>query len=211
MANPDASFGFRPFQHGSGGVPARIGTYTILNNSGTGYTTSIFYGDTVKSSGTGSAGRGNVNISTGNTDQILGIFCGCRYTAADGSVVYKKNWVASTALKTGSVVEAYVWDDPNQLFIAQCDGDTVATDIGAWCGVVTTNAGNATTGISGQEISTAQGSETTFKVVRLIDTLDQMPCRNAAGSPDFYAVGTNGLVVVKIMKHEMNGVASTEV
>jgi hypothetical protein len=34
---------------------------------------------------------------------------------------------------------------------------------------------------------------------------------NAAGNPDVYATGTNARVIVKIMKHELLGVATTEV
>jgi len=206
MANPDASFGFRPYQ-AQGGISGRVGKYSISSA----YGTALFQGDTVKLSGTGGYGRGFVNISTTNTDQIVGIFAGCEYVASDGSVVRKNNWVASTATKSGTPIWAYVYDDPNQLFIAQCDGTTVVTDIGTFCGVVTTNAGNATTGISGQEVSTGQGSETTMMIVRLIDAQDALPCRNAAGNQDVYAVGANGLVVVKIMKHQNGNVASAEV
>lgn len=205
MANPDASFGFRPYQAQSG-TPGRVGKYSISSA----YNTAIFQGDLVKLSGTGGYGRGFVNVATGNTDQITGSFAGCEYTATDGSVVRKNNWVASTATKSGTPIWAYVYDDPNQLFIAQCDGTTVVTDIGEFAGVVTTNAGNATTGISGQEVSTGQSSETTFKIVRLIDAADGMPCRNAAGNQDLYAVGANGLVVVKIMKHTNGSVATVE-
>ncbi len=209
MANPDAPFGFRPWTHGSGGTPGRLGEYTLS----TAYNTSIFYGDLVKSGPAGITGDGasNIVVATGNTDQILGVFAGVKYTAADGSVVYKKNWTGSTAEKTGTVITALVYDDPDQLFIAQCDGTTVATDIGAWAGVVTTHAGDATTGYSRQEISTGQGSETTFKIVKLISARDQMPCRNAAGNQDVYQVGLNGLVVVKVLKHDMGAVASTEI
>src|SRR4051812_7421763 len=134
MANPDASFGFRPWKTGGGGIGGRLNTYTLASA----YGTNLFYGDTVKTTGTGLGGKANIGISTSNTDQICGIFAGVKYTAADGSFVFKKNWVASTAEKTGTLIEALVWDDPAQLFVAQCDGTTVQTDIGAWCGVVTT-------------------------------------------------------------------------
>jgi hypothetical protein len=206
MANPDARFGFRPYMP-MGGTPGRIGKYTLASA----YGTALFQGDTVKTTGTGLYGRANVAISTGNTDQIVGVFAGVEYTAPDGSVVRKNNWVASTATKAGTPIWAFVHDDPTQLFIAQCDGTTVVTDIGAWAGVVTTHAGNATTGISGQEISTGQGSETTFKIVSLIDAQDGMPCRNDVGNQDLYQVGLNGLVVVRIVKHDLGAVAATEV
>jgi hypothetical protein len=206
MANPDASFGFRPYQ-AQGGTPGRIGKYSISSA----YNTAIFQGDLVQLSGTGGYGRGFVNTTTSNTAQVVGVFAGCEYVATDGSVVRKNNWVASTATKSGTPIWAYVHDDPNQLFIAQCDGTTVVTDIGTFCGVVTTNAGNAVTGISGQEVSTGQASETTLMIVRLIDAQDALPCRNDVGNQDVYAVGVNGLVVVKIMKHQNGNVASVEV
>lgn len=207
MPNPDASFGFRPYTSGSGGIPGRVGKYSISSA----YNAALFQGDLVQLSGTGGFGRGFVNINTSNTAQIVGVFAGCEYVASDGSVVRKNNWVASTATRAGAPIWAYVYDDPMQLFVAQCDGTTVVTDIGTFCGVVTTNAGNAITGISGQEVSTGQGSETTLMIVRLIDAQDNVPCRNPSGNQDIFSVGLNGLVVVKVMKHQNLGVASVEV
>lgn len=208
MANPDAPFGFRPWQHGSGGTSCRVGEYALP----TAYGTALYTGDTVKLSGTGITGEGmpSINISTTNTDQILGIFAGVRYVAADGSVTYKRSWTASTAEQSGSTITALVWDDPSQLFIAQCDGTTVITDIGCFAGVVTTHTGSHVTGISAQEISTGQASETTFKIERLIGKSDAYPCRNAAGNQDFFSVGANGLAVVRIVKHERGAVATVE-
>ena len=208
MANPVASFGLRPWNHGNGGTPGRLNEYSLS----TAYATSLFQGDLVKSSGTGVTGDGVGNIviaAAGN--QVLGVFWGVKYTATDGSFVFKKNWVASTAEKTGTVITALVFDDPNMLFVGQCVGTTVATDIGAWCDIDTSVAGSTTTGVSGQQLTTGQSTETTFKIRRLISARDGMPCRNAAGNPDFFAVGLNGLQIVQIIKHENNGIATTEV
>jgi hypothetical protein len=201
MANPDAPFGFRPWKHGSGGTPGRLTEYTLS----TAYATSLFYGDLVLLDGSG-----NVNIAAAG-NQVVGVFAGVNYYAADGSVRYSKNWVASTAEQTGSIIKALVYDDPQQLFLAQSEGSMTAADIGQFCDVDTSQSGDATTGMSRQQTSATGGSETTFKIVDVIGARHSMPCRNAAGNPDFYATGTNALVVVRAVKHVHNGIATTEV
>lgn len=201
MANPNAPFGFRPWNHGSGGTPERLTEYPLS----TAYNTALFYGDLVLLSG-----AGDVNIAAAG-NQVVGVFAGVNYYAADGSVIYKKNWVASTAEQTGSTIKALVYDDPQQLFVAQSVGSMTRADVGQFCDVDTSVAGSASTGISGQMTSATGGSETTFKIVDVVDVNKQYPCRNAAGNQDFYATGTNALVVVRAVKHVHNGIATTEV
>ena len=201
MANPNAPFGFRPWNHGSGGTPARLTEYTLS----TAYNTALYDGDLVKTDGSG-----NLNIAAAG-NQVVGVFHGVKYIASDGSVVFKKNWVASTAEQSGTTIKALVYDDPQQLFLAQSVGSMTAADVGQFCDVDTSTAGSALTGVSGQQTSATGGSETTFKIVKVIAARDGMPCRNAAGNPDFYATGTNALVVVRAVKHENASVATTEV
>jgi len=201
MANPDAPFGFRPFKHGSGGTDGRTTEYTLS----TAYNTSLFYGDLVKTDGSG-----NINIA-GAGDQVVGVFAGVNYIAADGSVTYKKNWVASTAEQSGTIIRALVWDDPQQLFLAQSDGSMTAADIGRFCDVDTSQTGSTLTGYSKQQTSTTASTETTFKIVDVIGARHMLPCRNAAGNQDIYATGTNALVVVRAVKHENASIATTEV
>ena len=201
MANPNAPFGFRPWNQGSGGTPGRLNEYTLS----TAYNTSLFDGDLVKTDGSG-----NLNIAAAG-NQVVGVFHGVRYTASDGSFVFKKNWIASTPEKAGTVITALVYDDPQQLYVVQSVGSMTAADIGQFCDVDTSVAGSAATGTSGQQASATGGSETTFKIVDVIQARDGMPCRNAAGNPDFFASGTNALVVVRAVKHEHNGIAVTEV
>lgn len=201
MANPNAPFGFRPWSHGSGGVPSRLTEYTLS----TAYNTALYDGDLVKTDG-----GGNVVIA-GAGDQVIGVFHGVKYIASDGSIVYRKNWVASTAEQSGSIIKALVYDDPQQLFLAQSVGSMTAADVGQFCNVDTSVAGSALTGVSGQQTSATGGAETTFKIVRVISAKDGMPCRNGAGNPDFYATGTNALVVVRAVKHENASIATTEV
>jgi len=201
MANPSAPFGFRPWTHGSGGTPGRLTEYPLS----TAYATALYYGDLVLLS----AG-GDVNIAAAG-NQVVGVFAGVNYYAADGSVVYKKHWTAATAEQTGSTIKALVYDDPQQLFLAQSAGSMTRADVGQFCDVDTSSGGSASTGISGQQTSATGGSETTFKIVDVVDVNKQYPCRNAAGNQDFYATGTNALVVVRAVKHVHNGIATTEV
>jgi hypothetical protein len=201
MANPNASFGFRPWRHAAGGTPGRTREYILS----TGYSTALYMGDLVKLDGSG-----NVNIAAAG-DQVIGVFGGVNYIFTDGSVQYRRNWTASTTEKTGTLIRAIVYDDPMELFVVQSVGTTAAADIGAWVDVDTSVGGSSLTGISGQMIS-ATGSKATFRVYDVISAnRHAIPCRNAAGNPDLYDVGLNGLSVVKIMKHANLGIASTEV
>jgi hypothetical protein len=202
MANPNAPSGFRPWKHGGGGTPGRLSTYTLS----TAYNTALYQGDAVKTDG-----AGNLNpIAAGN--QGRGIFWGVKFIAADGSPKFQRNWVASTAELSGSKIEALVYDDPDQLFVVQSVSSMTAADIGQWVDVDTSTAGNATTGISGQQASADGSTESTFMVVDVVSAWKYgLPCRNAAGNPDFYDEGANALVIVKFAKHELRGVASTEV
>lgn len=201
MANPDAPFGFRPYKHVSGGTPGRLNEYTLS----TAYNTSLFKGDLVKTDSSG-----NLNIAAAG-DQVVGVFWGVKYIASDGSVVHKNNWVGSTAEKSGTTIVALVYDDPNMLFLAQSNGSMTAADIGLFCDVDTSASGDATTGWSRQQTSTTASTESTMKIVDVIGSRHKIPCRNAAGNQDFYATGTNALVVVKLIKHELGATAVAEV
>jgi hypothetical protein len=201
MANPNAPFGFRPWRHNSGGVAGRLNEYPLS----TAYATSLFQGDAVLLSASG-----DVNIATAGA-QLAGIFWGVNYIASDGSVQFRRNWTGATAEKTGTIIRALVYDDPNMLFIAQSVGSMTAADIGQWCDISTGTAGSALTGISGQQTSATGGSETQFRIMDVVGARHQMPCRNAAGNPDIFATGTNARVIVKIMQHIGTGIATVEV
>jgi hypothetical protein len=201
MANPNAPNGFVPYKHAFGGVSGRMEEYKLS----TAYSTALYLGDAVKT-----GGAGELNPAAAG-DQIVGVFAGVKYIASDGSVVFKRNWVASTAEQSGTVIKAMIWADPGQLFSVQSAGSMTDSDVGQWVDVSTGTAGSALTGISGMQTSADGGSESTFRIVEVFGVRQQVPCRNAAGNPDVYATGTNARVIVKIMKHELLGVATTEV
>ena len=44
------------------------------------------------------------------------------YTATDGTPTFKNYYPASTTALGSGDIEAYIYDDPNQLFVVQADG-----------------------------------------------------------------------------------------
>lgn len=201
MANPDAPFGFRPASHGGGGTPARTNSMRTYRLS-TAYNTALFRGDAVKSDGSG-----NVVISTAG-DALAGIFAGVEWIGSDGKPRWANSWTASTAEKSGTAIIAHVWDDPNMIFEAQSDGSMTRADVNQFCNAVYSVAGNATTGISGQQTSATGGSESQFVIVDVYDSTNSKPTVLANGTHGFLATGTNAVVKVKIAKHELAGSAT---
>jgi hypothetical protein len=200
MANADAPFGFRVWKHASGGTPSRTNEYTIV----AAYNAAIYQGDLVTQAADGTiavASEGGV---------IIGIFKGVRYTATDGSVVFKNNWVASTATKSGTLIYAIVQDDPNAIYLTQATGTIAWSAIGQLADMDNAATGSATTGISAQAIVTG-GSEDTFRIVDVLDVQHGYPVRNAAGNQDIAVPGANAYVLVKPIKHQLGGSQGTEI
>lgn len=147
MANLDAPNGFNPVRHLNGGVVRYDDSFTIPSGSAF----DIFLGDMVRLSGTGR----DIDVAAA-TEELLGVFAGCRYTAANGDVVWAKQWVNGTATLGAVDAEAFVYTDPNIVYRAQCV--TIAeADIGQAADIVA-GAGNAATGISGFEVDSTFGA-----------------------------------------------------
>lgn len=186
MANVDQPSGFRPYKHYSGGV-IRSNPYKIAS----GYNTAIYSGDMVKTS---PATNRRVAVCAAG-DRMIGAFNGVRYIASDGSVVFSRHWTASTATSGSADATCYVFDDPNILFHTQYAGTLAETDIGTQGDMVSTHAGSATTGQSGQELDTVGQAG-----LKLIDYV-----RDGVNE-----VGLNAKVLVLINEHENGPTASTQ-
>ena len=157
MANVDAAFGYRPIgKVGSGVNNAGTSLYTIGDN----YNTSIFKGDHVMQA------SGLVIAGTAGGDNNLGVFNGCFYIDPTSkkptwSNYYSQvNVTASGSISGGTTIDAYIYDDPYYLFVAQCDGTIAKTDIGkntdSVLGTSSTVNGQSVTEIdSGSENTTA--------------------------------------------------------
>ena len=185
MAYPtvDKPYGLKPINLIGGQVFAGATRQLVIaNTSGTGYGTSIFYGDVVQID---TSGSGTIVKDTGaTTANPVGTFMGCQYiSAATGQLTFSQYYPASLAVKNGSVIYAFVADDPDQLFkVVNVAGTTVdgngltpaylgRTVIGSNAQLVQ-NTGSTTTGDSTVAVYTAAGATTTATLpIRIIDVV----------------------------------------
>ena len=185
MAYPtvDKPYGLKPINLIGGQVFAGATRQLVIaNTAGTGYGTSIFYGDLVKV-----VAGGTIEKDTGTTTATpVGVFLGCQYTSAvTGQLTFSQYYPASLAVKSGSTILAFVSDDPDQLYKVVLVTGTTAdntssgllptflgrTVIGSNAQLVQ-NAGSSTTGDSAVGIYTAAGATTTASLpIRIVDVV----------------------------------------
>ena len=145
MANVDKAFGLRPYK-GAGWPVQQANKYNISPSSG--YGTSIYQGDIVIFSG------GYIETAAVSSANIVGVFSHTYYVASDGTPTFKNYYPASTTALGSGAIEAYIYDDPSQLFVVQADGVSAVTCIGR-------NAdtdgigGSTTTGVATRELDSS--------------------------------------------------------
>jgi hypothetical protein len=181
MANTDKAFGLRAIGNLSAtGAQKQYGYEIADNQAGT-----IFQGDLVALS----AGYITRFLPASHTAAV-GVFNGCNYIdPTTGKPTFKNFYPGSVNITAGKIV-ADVIDDPNQLFLIQCDEDLVAADVGKNADVVGTG-GSTTSGISSMELDSSTLATTAalnLKVVGLYNDVNN-------------EFGTNAVVVVKINEH----------
>ena len=165
MANQDAPFGFRQVG-GLGSRPTSEGTskYVIASS----FADSIYSGDVVEF-GAGTSENGTT-IAAGyvgtaaETSSIrnVGIFNGCFYEDPTTSKpTWKNYWPASTAAEA----EAFVYDNPDDLFEAQSEGTIVRATVGSGVEMAYV-AGSTINGRSKEELAVTAGSFA-FRVLRI--------------------------------------------
>lgn len=182
MANANAPSGLTPVRHLTGRPPV-ANEYTIADQ----YNTAIYYGQLVKSTGTGR----NVAVAAA-AERAVGVFYGCKYPNSAGEIVFSKSWPASTVTSGAVGATAYVIDDPEVIFEIQASAGCALADIGTVADITGTS-GTAATGISTQQLDSATYSASgsnQLKVLRLVPRVDN----------DY---GTNGKVEVLINEHEL--------
>ena len=181
MANTDKASGLRPIGNLSAtGAQKQYGYEIADNQAGT-----IFQGDLVALS----AGFITRFLPATHTAAV-GVFNGCNYIdPTTGKPTFKNFYPGSVNITAGKIV-ADVIDDPNQLFLIQCNAGFVAANVGNNADVVGTS-GSTTTGISSMELASSTLATTAalnLKVVGLYNDVNN----------DY---GTNAVVVVKINEH----------
>ena len=181
MANIDKAFGLRPIGNLSAtGAQKQYGYQIADNQAGT-----IFQGDLVVLTG-GFISR----FLPASHTAAVGVFNGCNYNdPTTGKPTFSNFYPGSVNITSGQI-SADVLDDPNQLFLVQCDAGFVAADVGKNADVIGTG-GSTTNGISTMELNSATLATTAalnLKVVGLYNDVNN-------------EFGTNAVVVVKINEH----------
>lgn len=188
MPNVNAPFGLRVVRRLDGQALGPVSKYAIASA----LAENIGRGSVVKTTGTGAALTPTIQLAAaGNT--VLGVFVGCEYRDTTGAVRFSPNWVSGTVTFNSEPAIAYVIDDPNAVFEVQV-ATVAVTDIGQAADIVVGAPdanGNATTSMS----STFSANAT----LQLLG-ISKNPQRGQN-------VGAFALVEVRIVEHELSGVA----
>ena len=155
MANKDAPFGFIPVRMiGGAYFSGGQAEYDI----GSTYGTNMFTGDVVELHTDGTIVIGAVGATN-----LIGVFNGCFYTDPTTSKpTFKNYWPASVAAEA----QAFVYDNPDDLFEVQATGILVRATVSRACDMAYTT-GATINGRSKEEISVTAGADLAVRVVRI--------------------------------------------
>lgn len=186
MPNRNAPSGMKVVRHAGGGEQNRLSRHHIAS----GLASNIYRGDAVIPVNTSK----NINVATAGV-LLLGVFDGVQYVDSSGDVQFRPRWATGTVLKTGTVSDCWVYDDPDTLFEIQVATAFVLADIGAFADVTFATAGDNSSGTSGMQldITSLSTSAAQLLMVDLVERVDN-------------AFGTNAKVLVQINEHYRRGV-----
>ena len=181
MANVDKAFGLRPLGNLSASGSQKQYGYEIADNQAG----AIYQGDLV------TLKDGYIlQFDPSSHTAAVGVFNGCNYIDPTTGKPTWKNYYPGSVNITQSKITADVLDDPNQLFLIQNDGTSVAANYGKNADIVV-GTGSTTTGVSANELNTGTIATTAalnLKIVGLWDVPNN-------------AIGEFAVVVVKINEH----------
>ena len=176
MANKDAPFGFRAIG-GMGSSYETQGTskYQIADNS----TTAIYQGDLMMMGGYNSdqPDAGGVNVAVGYvsnsavTENVLnfGVFNGCFYIDPTTAKPTWKNYYPGAVNITTGTIDAYCYDNPQQLYEVQASGSLTQASMGNLIDSLTYVAGSTINGHSKMELAatvTGSGATAQWRLIR---------------------------------------------
>lgn len=116
------------------------------------YNTDIFSGQVVTQ-----FTDGFVRVLANDNDLVLGVFNGVFYIDTQGDTIFKPFWPKDTAVQTGSVVKASVFDAVGTYFQIDSDADTVFADTDKFADLTPSlgTGGDTTTGRSTAQLDHA--------------------------------------------------------
>ncbi len=169
MANTQVQFGFQPFGISAGRTPNfGLRRRTLAYN----YGSTLFRGDPVASDA-----NGNIIRVSSQSAPLGGIFWGVKYYDPVQKITFQSpQWSAPSGLNSAAVVEAYIYDDPEMLFVVAELGSTAALTAANVMDNVqwhVGSGGNTANGISSYVIDDGHITTTDtlpFKIVDLYST-----------------------------------------
>ena len=145
MANQDAAFGLRPLKSvGQGDDSTGMSSHAI----DAAYGTAIYQGSPVV------AAAGYIAISTAGAVPNMGAFWGCFYVDPTTlKPTFKNYYPGSITPPSSKDIEAFVYDNPNQMFEIQSDNDGASTLADVFSNADMINFGGSTlNGVSTAEL-----------------------------------------------------------
>ena len=194
MANIDAPFGFRQVG-GLGSRPTSNGTsqYKIAS----GQTAAIYSGDVVALAGSGglkveggtTVTAGYVGPSETDASRNVGIFNGCLYEdPTTNKPTFQNYWPGDVA----AAADAFIYDDPDDLFEVQTAGTHTQAVVGRACDMVYAAGSTVTNGRSKEELAGSAGANDMFTVLRLTED---------PSNSDVSTANSNWIVRFNVGKH----------
>ena len=145
MANQDAAFGLRPLKS-VGQADDSTGMSSHAIDAAT--TAAIYQGSPVK------AAAGYIAINTAGAVPNIGAFWGCFYVDPTTlKPTFKNYYPGSITPPSSKDIEAFVYDNPNQMFEIQSDNDGASTQADVFSNADFVNFGGSTlNGVSNSEL-----------------------------------------------------------
>ena len=176
MANQDAPFGFRAIG-GMGSSYETQGTsqYQIADNS----TSAIFQGDLCMWGNSASSATdansvavavGFISVSAVTEDTLnIGVFNGCFYNDPTTlKPTWKNYYPGAVNVASGQTIDAFVFDNPQQLYVAQTAGTFTQTDACSLVDQDTYAAGSTINGQSACELAgTSKVTTGQWRIIRI--------------------------------------------
>ena len=172
MANQDAAFGYRAIG-GMGSSYETQGTskYQINDN----WTNAIFQGDLVAAGdrvvtdrAATTSVKGYIFGSIAASTLQIGVFNGCFYIDPTTAKPTWKNYYPGAVNITTGTIDAYCYDNPQQLYVAQTAGTWTQTDAGSLADNDTYAAGSTINGQSACELAaTTKVTTGQWRIIRI--------------------------------------------
>jgi hypothetical protein len=180
-----AGYGLRPYNGLSGGYQSGgFNEFPMVNSEGD----NIFAGDFMMWEDNGFVARlgGSTGISPTTTSDLtvtIGVAGGFRWVDSTGSPKWGNHYPGGT----NTEVFAFVYDNPQQLFVIQADGVTATTvqaDVGQNAPIINfaSAAGNTSTGLSGVQLESSAAAVTATLALRIVGIVQDGTNENRSGT-----------------------------